>query len=159
MFISRLITFAPWILLVLIGGYHSWSTSRFETQLTLAKKSEANARNAVALVVSTNKTLSIAIQELKESHEEERVAALAVDAFNSSVNERLNLAVGEIKGLLNEESDSCGDQRLPDAVIQRMWQYYGPRSGDTVSDDIVSSTSRVSSSLSHSVQPASNDQK
>ena len=156
MFSSRLLTLFPWALLILVASYMGWDNHVIKAERDKAMQSRIEMKSSLELVVSNNQSLAVAVDELKKSHEEERKAALAVETYNTSVKQQLNLAVGEIKGLLNEE-DSCGDERLPDSVIKRMWQHYGPRGRGTASDDTVFPTSSVPDAMQFPVRSSGDD--
>ena len=153
---TRLITFAPWAVIVIGGVVANMMVTDLKADLKTEQSAKEKAESSLKLTASANESLSLAIKELKKSRDKDQLVANAINDFNHSVDKTLNKAVGEIGDLLDEE-DNCGNKRLPDPVIERMWEHYRTGSDSATSDDKDVPTSRDSNLLHPTIRPSFDD--
>lgn len=82
------------------------------------------AKQSIASVSQVNSNLNATIDTLTQHLDDERRAVDFIKQYNDSVDESVKSAVGELKGLLQNEEDDCGSRPLPPDVVDRMWQHY-----------------------------------
>jgi len=135
-----LITKVNGLLIALLGlaiGFFTLRVDFLETQIETrdskleTKEAElATAKLSIATVTQVNTDLNSTINTLTQYLEDERKAVDYMKSYNATVDATVNKAVGELKGLLQNEEDDCGSKRLPADVIDSMWQHYGSKSSD-----------------------------
>lgn len=128
------------IFIVVLGvviGIFSFRVHYLQRQIELKDSTIAlrdatieTAKLSLASVTQINKELNVTIDSLTQHLKEERAAVDYIKTYNASVDAKVNEAVIEIKGLLKNDENTCGSQRLPQSVIDRMWEYYRPKRGD-----------------------------
>ncbi len=128
------------LLIALLGiaiGFFTLRVEFLETQIETrdskleTKEAElATVKLSIATVAQVNTDLNSTINTLTQHLEDERKAVDYMKTYNATVDATVNQAVGELKGLLQNEEDDCGSKRLPADVIDSMWQHYRSPSGD-----------------------------
>ncbi|HCE1635783.1 TPA: hypothetical protein NG650_004188 [Vibrio parahaemolyticus] len=125
------------VALGLVIGFFSLRVDYLEQQIeskdsTIATKQAelATVKLSIATVTQVNTELNATIGTLTQHLEDERKAVSYMENYTATVDASVNKAVGELKGLLRDEEDDCGTKRLPQPVIDRMWQHYRPQGGD-----------------------------
>lgn len=125
------------VVLGLVIGFFSLRVDYLEQQIeskdsTIATKQAelATAKLSIATVTQVNTDLNSTIKTLTQHLDDERKAVDYMKTYNATVDATVNQAVGELKGLLQNEEDDCGSKRLPADVIDSMWQHYRSSSGD-----------------------------
>ncbi len=125
------------VALGLVISFFSFRVSYLE-QLVESKESTiatkqaelATIRLSIATVTQVNTELNTTIGTLTQHLADERKAVDYMESYTASMDANVNKAVGELKGLLRNEEDDCGIKRLPEPVIDRLWQHYRPEGSD-----------------------------
>ncbi len=112
------------VLLALSVGYSTLRVNSLELKLTAKEEALKSANLSIERVTGINDGLNQTIMNLNKRLEDEHNAADFIKDYVASTDASVNKAVGELKGLFNEANDDCGNKRLPQPVIDRMWQYY-----------------------------------
>lgn len=133
--LAVLMKFGPWLisgLFVLLSLYLQYDRGLVQYELDTAKANQATLQAGLNVAETFNKSLNASITELQLVVVNERLAFMDMQQYAADVDQRMNTAVSDIKGLLNEENkvDDCGAKPLPRPVIDRMWEYYRPPGGD-----------------------------
>lgn len=137
--LGLLMKFGPWLisgLFLLLSLCLQYDLGLVQGELDTAKANQATLQAGLNVAETFNKSLNASITELQLVVVNERLAFMDMQQYAADVDQRMNTAVSDIKGLLNEENkvDDCGAKPLPQPVIDRMWEYYRPTSGDGHSD-------------------------
>ena len=94
--------------------------SQIETKDVIIETAKASLKTAKQVNLENQST----IKNLSEHIKSERKAVEYIRKYNATVDASVTKAVSELKGLLQDDENSCGQQRLPDAVIDSMQQHY-----------------------------------
>ena len=90
-----------------------------------------SAQQSIATIQRVNSDLNDTINSLSKTLEDERKALVEMKNYNATVDAKLKNAVDALKGLLQNEENDCGSQRLSDDVLKRMWQHYSNSNADS----------------------------
>ena len=90
-----------------------------------------SAQQSIATIKRVNTDLNDTIKSLSQNLEDERKALVEMKNYNATVDAKLKNAVDALKGLLQNEENDCGSQRLSDDVLKRMWQHYSNSNADS----------------------------
>lgn len=99
-------------------------------QLEIKTAKLATAKQSVEMVSQINVNLNSTIDTLTQHLKDERLAVDFIRKYNATVDASVSKAVGELKGLLQNEEDDCGSKPLPVGVVDSMWQHYGVKSSN-----------------------------
>jgi hypothetical protein len=133
--LSTLLKLVPWGIaacFICLSVYFRFEAEQVQGKLDAAITNQATLQAGLNVAETFNKSLNASITELQKVVVDERMAFIDVKKYADDVDHRMNSAVNDVKDLLNEEIkvDDCGDRRLPQSVIDRMWEYYRSSSGD-----------------------------
>ena len=94
--------------------------SQIETKDVIIETANASLKTAKQVNLENQST----IKNLSEHIKSERKAVEYIRKYNATVDASVSKAVIKLKGLLHDDENSCGQQRLSDAVINSMQQHY-----------------------------------
>ena len=113
---------------VVVSGF-CWRIDHLNQQIKLKNLDIATQQAQLTTVTQINNDLNTTIESLTQHIKDERSAVDFMKNYTAAVDANVNKAVNDLKGLLNE-NDNCGNQRLPQSVIDRMWIEYSNKSRD-----------------------------
>ncbi len=117
----------------------SYQNSSIKSELVKAKAQKEKAEASLTLASEFNKSLVSSIEIATQQLEDARKAFLTKEHFNGTAVANVNTAVDELRELVNYEN-SCGDDRLPEPVIDRMREHYKTQGHHSSEDTIHLST-------------------